>query len=108
MVLKKLQNPAGVAIVWTGTDEKLVGKSESTEANWFKPKKGSVFPAKRRLVKTMVLHSILKFVASVLSSAEANPISLSPPKIPNAKKCNHSQILPYPNSYDDGKLAMRR
>lgn len=108
MVLKKLQNPAGAAIVWTGTDAKLVGKPESTEANWFKPKKGSVFPAKRRLVKTMVLHSILKFVASVLCSSEANPISLSPPKIPNAKKGNHSQILPYPNPDHDDKLAMIR
>ncbi|KAL6217048.1 hypothetical protein ACLB2K_010265 [Fragaria x ananassa] len=113
MVLKQLQNYAGAAILGSSETDpaKPVGKLESTEASCCKPKKGSVFPVKRRLVKTMMFNSIVKFIASVFSSPERIPIpiiSLSPPKTPNAKKCNHTQIFPYPNPDRDDSFAMHR
>ncbi|PRQ26663.1 hypothetical protein RchiOBHm_Chr6g0297041 [Rosa chinensis] len=107
MVSKKLEDPAGAAILWSLTDPKPVGKLEATKANWCKPKKGTVFPVKRRLVKTMMFDSIVKFVASVFSSSKVpNPmISLSAPKIPKAKICNHTRTYPHPSPDHVGKLA---
>lgn len=69
----------------------------------FKPKKGSVFPAKRKLVKTMVFESMVKWVASVFcsalpppsppSGASANQPNMTPMgKVANSKKCK--QIAP--------------
>ncbi|PRQ26662.1 hypothetical protein RchiOBHm_Chr6g0297031 [Rosa chinensis] len=98
-MVSNLQNPTGVEVVpqvvaRPKTVPQVVDKLK-TEANWFKPKKGSVFPAKRRLVKTMVFHFILNFVASGFCCIkEANQISLSNPKIPNSKKCDQNQIFP--------------
>ncbi|KAK9945920.1 hypothetical protein M0R45_011410 [Rubus argutus] len=111
MVLK-LQNSASAKVVGINTETQMVGKPE-TEANCFKPKKGSIFPAKRRFVKTMVLDSIVRFVLSIFCSSETNPIALSQLKVPNAHKCNPNQILPNPNPNlnnddDDDKFAMRR
>lgn len=55
-----------------------------------KPKKeGSVFPAKRRLVKTMVFNSVLHLFVSVCSSAVRGAAK---PKTPNGKK--FKQIVP--------------
>ncbi|CAB4266834.1 unnamed protein product [Prunus armeniaca] len=70
---------------------------------WFKPKKGSVFPAKRKLVKAMVFESMVKWVASVFcsalppppppSGASANQPNMNPMgKVANSKKCK--QIAP--------------
>lgn len=102
----KLRNPTGAEVVSAETNPQEVVKPKTakqvvdkllikTEAYCFKPKKGSVFPAKRRLVKTMVFQSILKFVASGFCSIrKANPISLSRPNIPNANKSNQKQVVP--------------
>lgn len=55
-----------------------------------KPKKeGSVFPAKRKLVKTMVFNSVLHLFVSVCSSAGRGAAK---PKTPNGKK--FKQIVP--------------
>lgn len=55
-----------------------------------KPKKeGSVFPAKRRLVKTMVINSVLHLFVSVCSSAGRGAAK---PKTQNGKK--FKQIVP--------------
>ncbi|KAL6296724.1 hypothetical protein ACE6H2_004866 [Prunus campanulata] len=75
------------------------GEGMITTNYWFKPKKGSVFPAKRKLVKTMVFESMVKWVASVFcsalpsSGASANqPNMTSMGKVENSKKCK--QIAP--------------
>lgn len=93
----KLQNLAGA----TKTETQVVGGNSEV-------KKGStVFPAKKRLVKTMVFDSIVKSICSILCSNEAGPmISPSQPKIPDAGKCNQNQIFPhpdYPNPNHDDK-----
>lgn len=85
----------------TGEGVKVIADKPKTEANyWFKPKKGSVFPAKRKLVKTMVFDSIVKWVASVFYSALPPPPPSGAPanqpninKVPNSKKCK--QIVPW-------------
>lgn len=38
------------------------------ETSWFKPKKGSVYPAKRRLVKKMIFDEIVHFLLSCFGS----------------------------------------
>ncbi|VVA13477.1 PREDICTED: POPTR_0002s07700g [Prunus dulcis] len=91
-MVAKLQN--------TGEGVKVIADKPKAEANyWFKPKKGSVFPAKSKLVKTMVFDSIVKWVASVFYSALPPPPPSGAPanlpninKLPNSKKCK--QISP--------------
>ncbi|KAJ6939169.1 hypothetical protein NC651_005573 [Populus alba x Populus x berolinensis] len=54
--------------------------SEAVEAKtepWFKQKKGSVFPKKKRLVKSMVLGYIGRSVASLSSACPAISSALS-------------------------------
>lgn len=48
-------------------------KKDKTEVNGFKPKKGSVFPGKRKLVKKMVLDSMAEWVSSVFFPADCLP-----------------------------------
>ncbi|KAM1089486.1 hypothetical protein TB2_016909 [Malus domestica] len=48
-------------------------KKNKTEVNGFKPKKGSVFPGKRKLVKKMVLDSMAEWVSSVSFPADCLP-----------------------------------
>lgn len=84
MVVKVQTNNGGDQAVWTETEPHLVAKR--------KPKKnGSVFPAKRRLVKTMAFNSILHFFVSLCSSAGGGAAN---PNTPNGKKVK--QIVPDP------------
>ncbi|VVA13480.1 PREDICTED: PRUPE_1G487200 [Prunus dulcis] len=66
-------------------------KTKKTEANYgFKLKKGSVFPAKRKLVKKMVFDSMVEWASSVFCPALFPPPSSSAAnitKVPNSKKC---------------------
>ncbi|CAB4293641.1 unnamed protein product [Prunus armeniaca] len=66
------------------------GEGVITTNYWFKPKKGSVFPAKRKLVKTMVFESIVKWVASVFCSAHPPP----PPPPPSGASANEPNMTP--------------
>lgn len=87
----KLQNPVGAAET----------KPQAVSGNLEVKKGSSVFPAKRRSVKTMAFDSIRKFMSSLLCSNETDPmVSPSQPKIP---KCNHNQIFPIPNPNHDDK-----
>lgn len=82
MVVKVQSNNGGEEAVWAETEPHLVAR----------PKKdGSVFPAKRRLVKTMAFNSILHFFVSLCSSAGGGAAN---PNTPNGKKIK--QIVPDP------------
>ncbi|CAK9176819.1 unnamed protein product [Ilex paraguariensis] len=48
--------------------EMVVNSGEPTTEPWFKPKKGSVIPAKRRSVKKMMFDSMVQSVASLFQS----------------------------------------
>uniref|UniRef100_A0A2P2NVG8 Uncharacterized protein n=1 Tax=Rhizophora mucronata TaxID=61149 RepID=A0A2P2NVG8_RHIMU len=47
-------------------------KQQSQGQPRFKPKAGSVFPKKRKLVKTMVLESLVQSIVSLCSSCFAS------------------------------------
>ena len=52
----------------------MEGKQKQTSGRgvtepYFKPKTGSVFPKKRKLVQTMIFHSIITFVLASSSSS---------------------------------------
>lgn len=73
-------------------------------AAWFKPKKGSVIPAKRRLVKRMMLNYLVVCLSSLVYAAEhrrcckeKSPVALPPNQdsaLRNRKEKN--QVVPYP------------
>ncbi|CAL9023291.1 unnamed protein product [Prunus brigantina] len=65
-------------------------KTKREEEPWFKPKPGNVIPAKRRLVKSMMLDQILHVCPSMAS--ESGVSTQDKPKTSNAKKSNH--VLP--------------
>ncbi|KAJ6730548.1 hypothetical protein OIU85_021350 [Salix viminalis] len=56
-------NPSEAAGAKTETDEQVNGVSKKTEP-WFNQKKGSVFPKKKRSVKSMMLGYIGRSIAS--------------------------------------------
>lgn len=82
MVVKVQTNNGGNQAVWTETEPHLVPKPK---------KEGCVFPAKRRLVKTMAFNSILHFLVSLCSCAGGGAAN---PNTPNGKKIK--QIVPDP------------
>ncbi|XWS25062.1 hypothetical protein CRYUN_Cryun27aG0038600 [Craigia yunnanensis] len=67
-------NQGGEA-VWAEAEP---GKKEDLESRkevsgpWFQKKKGSVFPVKKKLVKTMMVERIAKFLSSFSISPEAS------------------------------------
>ncbi|PQP96372.1 hypothetical protein Pyn_19511 [Prunus yedoensis var. nudiflora] len=63
-------------------------KTKREEEPWFKPKPGSVIPAKRRLVKSMMLDQILHVCPSMASESGVSETQ-DKPKTSNTKKSNH-------------------
>ncbi|XVE60250.1 hypothetical protein DITRI_Ditri05aG0113700 [Diplodiscus trichospermus] len=62
-------------VVWAEAEPGKVEDHESGEeisGPWFQKKKGSVFPVKRKLVKTMMVSCIAKSLSSVSISPEAS------------------------------------
>lgn len=94
MVAKKMTKKTEQQLVG---EEVIRGKPKG-EANWFKPKKGSVFPARGKLVKTMAFDTIVKWVGSVFCHGASATTTmtkspcLSQPRMLNSKKCK--QIVP--------------
>ena len=60
--------------------QEVVGGSGSVRRPWFEPKKGSVIPPKRKLVKRMMLDYILNSIASLSA--------------PNSKKKKKKSVFP--------------
>ncbi|KAG2665852.1 hypothetical protein I3760_15G027400 [Carya illinoinensis] len=88
-------------VVTPKPDENPVGPKTTPMPPRFKPKAGSVFPAKRRSVKRMMLDSFIQFLALNFygpGHPSCSPASQSknfgPPKSANAKQ---SKII-YPSS----------
>lgn len=83
-------------VVWTETEPLLMVVPKPNKKHG-----GTVFPAKRRLVKTMVMASILRFFASILCSSEAGGGEvLSQPEIPIYRQEGHAaQVVPLPHNY---------
>ncbi|KAG2665861.1 hypothetical protein I3760_15G028300 [Carya illinoinensis] len=80
-------------VVMPKPDEDPVGPKTAPVPPWFKPKGGSVFPAKRRSVKRMMLDSFIQFLARNFrrpghpsSSAASQSKNFRPPKSANAKQ----------------------
>ncbi|KAG6671755.1 hypothetical protein I3843_16G023500 [Carya illinoinensis] len=73
--------------------ELIKGTEETVEAEFgrprFIPKKGSVFPRKRRSVKMMVFYSILKSIATHLCCLSHHP------KIPAENYAKNVKIFPH-------------
>ncbi|KAI5355190.1 hypothetical protein L3X38_008085 [Prunus dulcis] len=71
-------------------------KPKKSEPNYgLKPKTGSVFPSKRKLVKKMVFDSMVEWASSVFCPALSPPSSSAEnfTKKPSSKKCK--QIVPH-------------
>lgn len=68
--MKKQKLVAMASIVAADKQDAVVGPAATmnvvaeVETSWFKPKKGSVYPAKRRLVKKMMFDEIVHFILS--------------------------------------------
>lgn len=60
----------------------------TTEPGRFKPKPGRIFPKKRRLVKSMILDSILQIFYSIFASGDQKGKEASLPKTSAYKKNN--------------------
>ncbi|CAK9140423.1 unnamed protein product, partial [Ilex paraguariensis] len=67
----------------------VVNSGEPTTEPWFKPKKGSVIPAKRRSVKKMMLDTIVQSVACLFRSSS----SLCSSGIPLSENCGSSNMI---------------
>ncbi|KAG2665857.1 hypothetical protein I3760_15G027900 [Carya illinoinensis] len=92
MVRYEVKEP-GHKVVMPKPDEDPVGTKTAPEPPRFKPKAGSVFPAKRRSVKRMMLDSFIQFLARNFrrpfrpsSSAASQSNNFLPPKSANAKQ----------------------
>ncbi|OMP07300.1 hypothetical protein COLO4_07456 [Corchorus olitorius] len=58
---------------------------EAEAETWFKARNGSVFPKKKKLVKKMMLDSLVKFFISLFSFSESSQSSQT--EMPNVKYC---------------------
>ncbi|KAG6620698.1 hypothetical protein I3842_Q054100 [Carya illinoinensis] len=74
-------------------EEAVVAKTQP----WFTPKKGSVIPAKRRLVRRIMFDSIVQFIASLLCSCGGSSSGVSITKPKNYSSIS-SKIVAQPNS----------
>ncbi|XWS21698.1 hypothetical protein CRYUN_Cryun30bG0076700 [Craigia yunnanensis] len=90
----------GEEAVW-GKKEDLESGEEVSRPSWFQKKKGSVFPVKKKIVKTIMVDCIAKSLSSLcispdasLSSKVGRSLSTTPSKSPKGKKS--VQICPDP------------
>ncbi|WKA09353.1 hypothetical protein VitviT2T_027010 [Vitis vinifera] len=78
--------------------EEVVGEPDSTPRPWFEPKKGSVIPPKRKLVKRMMLDYILNSFASLICCGDSLTSAT------NAKKKKKKKNI-FPDSAQPGNAS---
>ncbi|KAG2663280.1 hypothetical protein I3760_16G020800, partial [Carya illinoinensis] len=76
--------------------ERLLVK-QNQNATWFTPNKGSVIPAKRRLVKRMMFDSIVQIITSLFCSYGGSSSGVSITKSKNYSSSS-SKVAAQPNS----------